>query len=254
MKTRMMLTPACRVLLVCCTFLFVGCGKSKPDKSSMMEEFEQELAKVARQVEEADTLWDSGDKEKAVEAYTAIINSQWGFDYLDTEGQGDAPRVFSRVIDYKIENYGLDAARVEIEKAVDVGASVTISSPEGQALFARLWEEDKQRNREARERLAQQSGSKSVGGTRISAEDVKRLKLGMSPNEVIAILGQPDHLEKILNHPQLAHRGAILFMRYGDYLKSGKGGVFVAFARKGTPTGGVTMVQYNGEGVVLGGP
>ena len=68
----------------------------------------------------------------------------------------DAPRVFSRVIDYKIENYGLDAARVDIEKVVDVGASVTISSQDGQEMFNRMWEEDKQRNREAAKRLAQE--------------------------------------------------------------------------------------------------
>jgi len=217
-------------------------GKSR---DSIFPEWDQKLAKAAEDVKDADALWDSGQKEKAVEAYTAIIHSQWGFNYLDTEGQGDAPRIFSRVIDYKIEKHGPDAARVEIEKAVDAGASVTISSPEGQALFARLREEKKQRQREARERLAQQSGSNSGGSTRISAEDVKRLKLGMSPNEVIAILGQPDATG--------GSPGAIVMMRYGDPFESGKGGVFVSFARQGTPTGGVTMVQYNGEGVVLGG-
>lgn len=245
MKTRSMLTPGCQMLLGCCLLLLIGCGKSKPEKPTFFDEIDQNLAKAAQDVKDADALWDSGDKEKAVEAYSAIINRQWGFDYLDTEGQGDAPRVFSRVIDYKIEHHGLDSTRVDIEKAVDVGASVTISSPEGQALFARLWEEDKERNREARQRLAQQSGSNSGGGIRISADDVKRLKLGMSPNEIIAILGQPDATG--------GSPGAIVMMRYGDPFESGKGGVFVSFARQGTPTGGVTMVQYNGEGVVLGG-
>ena len=72
----------------------------------------------------------------------------------------------------------------------------------------------------------------------------KRLRLGMTPDEVISIMGQPDFIEKS-HHP--ATQGQLLFFRYnggeGQFGFNFMESVFVHYADKGRPTGRVTLIQ-----------
>lgn len=214
-----------------------GCSKAD---SEALSDHEARMAEFKRQVDEADRLWESDDKEKAVELYTSVMHNPDGAFYLDAERRNFST-VASRVIDYKITNHGPESARDEIELAARIGGAISVSTPEGNEFVAQVKQQYSERNRGAR----QSTGQTTTRTSKWTVEQARKVQVGMSPEQVIEVLGEPDHRQTGV--PPFHEEGALLFFRYnggqGPNGFSNKGSTFIHFAENGEPTNRVTLIQ-----------
>jgi hypothetical protein len=226
-----------RFLAVLTVLMFFGCGR-QADEAGRGRPGRGDTLQVEQAIAKADQLWESGQKADAVDAYTSLLYGRDSMMVLHRFLDGELPKIYRRTIDYKIEVGGLEAGRDDIEKALSAGISLSLSTPEANEFVAKVREERRERNREAAERMAQRSGG---GGG--SGGDAGKLELGMSAQQVEAIMGKPDFVQKSF---LAGYEGQLLFYRY-DTAAEIKNATFVFFAEDGVPQGVVTMVQSKGE-------
>lgn len=143
-------------------FLFVGIfGVGIGRKSGRGGGREAAMTAFAERLAKADQQWESGNQADAVDAYTALVYERDAIEYFYLKHPGEAPRVFRRMIDFKIEQGGLEAAREDIEEALSHRVSLSLGTPEANEFVAQLRQEREQRNRQAAERLAQREATQS---------------------------------------------------------------------------------------------
>lgn len=141
--------------------LFTCCGgclslaflRNSSDDDSMDRERAARMADVKKQVDDADRYWESGEKDKAVLLYSVVFHNPDGAYYLDAERRGYLSTVASRIIDFKITTYSPESARDDIELATKYGASISVSTKEGNEFVASVRKEYRQRNQEAMDRM-----------------------------------------------------------------------------------------------------
>lgn len=90
-------------------------------------------AEAKKKLDEAHKLWDDGKKAEAVEKYEEVINHQ-----LQVIGPTDRPKVFQRVIEWRVERGPELLAKVAIGKALDNDISLDLTDPKAQELLARV--------------------------------------------------------------------------------------------------------------------
>ncbi|MHC4800319.1 MAG: hypothetical protein ACYTF1_27065, partial [Planctomycetota bacterium] len=80
-------------------------------------------------IEEADSLWVSGQQDVAVAKYKQMVSENLNFINED-----DRPRVFERIIEYEMAHGNKSTAQHFMEKAVSLNVSLAIVSPEASAM------------------------------------------------------------------------------------------------------------------------
>jgi hypothetical protein len=168
---------------------------------------------VKQKLSDADKTWVTGKKADAVDVYESLLSGRDGVMVLNRYMSGELPRIFRRVIDYRIEQGGLEAARDNIKRALQWGVTLSLSSPEANEFVAKIraeYEEEKNRYAEQRAREEERKSRSSVVSTNPSGASfpknemetkfkalVNQVRPGMSSANVAGILGQPTKVELI---------------------------------------------------------
>lgn len=113
---------AATVLIVSSFLIFNRADTARRENSSKME---------GSVLSNADTLWQSGERDKSVESYKAIINDR----FLDLS-QSERTRAFERVIGRLVERGGPEAAADYLDKAILFGVPLSLDTPEGNRAVA----------------------------------------------------------------------------------------------------------------------
>ena len=184
------------LLTILAIILVMGCGKEKKPSS-----WDYDDSQIKETIAKADQLWESGQKADAVDEYTSAMYGEHGARYFHMENRGEAPRIYRRVIDYKIEVGGLEAARDDIEDALKTKITLSLSTPEANEFVAKVREERDQGNREAAERMdaRRATGGRSTSGShkQVDVTLITKLRPGMTEDQVVAILGQPHDVSDV---------------------------------------------------------
>ena len=188
------------ILLSIC--LIIGCGKSK-------SRFALDTSGAREALAKADQLWDAGKKADAVDAYTSLMYGREGVRYIHFEAPGEAPRIYRRVIDYKIEVGGLEATRADIEDALQKRVSLSLSTREANEFVAKIREERERQHPKAESKAStSRGGTASEGVSKAEMEKLfealltKNVKPGMTANQVKAILGEPHEITRNVPNTQ----------------------------------------------------
>lgn len=137
------------LILALCLFV-VGCGGSASDNYTVeaVEEFNSEIAKLNGLADEGDTLWEAGDKQRAVDFYLRVIASSRldsdspaifddDFDVSKiTKPEFDPQVILTRVAEYQIAAGQTVQAEQTFMKALDSELALNLSTPEANAAFA----------------------------------------------------------------------------------------------------------------------
>lgn len=110
--------------------------------------------KALQELGKADSLWQSGNKEAAVEIYKKQIKS--GVAGLKNK----MPIVYGRVIEYEIERGESNSARKYVEEALDKKISLSMDSEKGKKLLAEVEAERAAKEREKEEEKAKREAAK----------------------------------------------------------------------------------------------
>ncbi len=96
-----------------------------------------------KQLAEADTLWDKGDKVGGAAKYRAIIDNT-NVAFIKDE---DRPRLYGRLIDFEYENGHADAGKALVEKANEKGVVPAVNHADAKVLVAAKQAEKVQQKR-----------------------------------------------------------------------------------------------------------
>lgn len=131
--------------------LVAGCGKGTDEHDARRGT--ADTAQVEEAIAKADRLWETGQKADAVDAYTSLLYGRGSMMALHRYLDGELPKMYRRVIDYKIEVGGLEAGRDDIEDAIGKRVSLSLSTPEANEFVAKVRREFEEAEQEAVARL-----------------------------------------------------------------------------------------------------
>ena len=105
--------------------------------STLVRELEEESVanqeRLQHAIAEGDRLWDSNDKDSAVEAYMPVVNE--GYIPWDNVRR-EVPRVYSRIVDHAASHNDKTLATSVIERAFRAGMSLALKEPAAKELSA----------------------------------------------------------------------------------------------------------------------
>jgi hypothetical protein len=220
-------------------------------RASYEVEADQRKSAVSDMLKRADSSWKAGQKSEAIEAYTTLIQ-----DDLTGMGNSDKARVFARVIDYLVEKSGPDVARPFAVRAAELELMLILSNPDAIKLYTEVKKSPQNQWGAGLSDATPQRGEDG-GAADNTAPNTTKVRLGMTPEQVVEILGQPDDtvtydvndpIRRATGKRQTQFQGQIMAYRYGTPVE----GTFVMFGKSGIPTGRVTALTSNGK-VLLGG-
>jgi hypothetical protein len=127
----------------------------REEYSAKNEKTRQEIQK---QLDDAEVLWAADQKADAVDIYDAILSGKNGY-WMAGHEEGQLPKLFRRVIDFRIEQGGVEAARDQIALALRWDVSLSLSTPEANEFVAKVRAEREKNIEEDRRRYEQESVS-----------------------------------------------------------------------------------------------
>ncbi len=149
-----------------------------------------------KQLAEADTLWDKGDKTGAVSKYRAILDDHRAT-FLKEE---DRPRVYGRVIDFDMESGNKDSAKKLLADAIQKKVEPAVSHPDARTALAAA-----RREQQAKADATQFTWKQPEGwwGDTLKSSDLRfRPMPGADYTELVTALNsrKPEQVAKLLQH------------------------------------------------------
>lgn len=200
-----------------------------------------QVADLQNVLDDANRLWESGERDAAVEKYVVVLNNpldgaeaRWD---NDPEGMARAramahiegrrvpeltglPTAYNRTIDHLVVNGAAASARPLIQQALKKRINLVLSSPEANDVLAEETRRREQELAEAREWLASENGGGS-GGNGNADQMLSQIQTGQSKSQVQQMLGAPNS------------RAAIGLGEAWLYYVSETEAVFIAFDKRG---------------------
>ena len=150
---------------------------------------ERQLAEATAQLEQADAMWDGGDRRGAYTIYTLLIEDSWD---LPSDLEHEEARLFGRVISYHIDEGRTELARPWVRKCIERevelmdGDDATFALlREERAAHAVAMEERRQRDREymARKRVEDAEAARLAADEREREREHERAMAQHQPEQ-----------------------------------------------------------------------